>query len=174
MNATNFIFKTIHVLFWIIFIGLMVNTGSMLVAGVLRLVIKPENFKYLYTVIDFDKVLFYDRLAYALFVGSIVTVEGLKSYIAYLVITIFVKLDLNSPFQSSFAPVLTRISQMAFLAGIIAVVATALSNWFIGLGLIVPNKWGAEELLFFAGILYIVSVIFKKGTQLQTDNDLTI
>jgi hypothetical protein len=174
MNATNFIFKTIHVLFWIIFIGLMVNTGSILVAGILRLVINPEKFKYLYTVIDYDKVLFYDRMAYSLFVACIVAVEGLKSYIAYLVITIFLKLDLNSPFQSSFAPVLTRISQLAFLAGLIAVVTTGLSNWFIGLGLIVPNKWGAEELLFFAGILYIVAVIFKKGTALQTDNDLTI
>lgn len=174
MNTTTFIFKTIHVLFWIIFIGLMVNTGSILVAGILRLVINPENFKYLYTVIDYDKVLFYDKAAYSFFVACIVAIEGLKAYMAYLVITIFLKLDLNSPFQSSFAPIITRISQLAFLAGLIAVVTTGVSNWFNTLGLLVPNNWGAEELLFFAGILYIVSVIFKKGTALQMDNDLTI
>ena len=173
-STTSIIVKAVHFLFWVIFIGLCIKTGSLLFSAFVSLFFNPQAANDLYLGFNLNEVFQYSKGFYIALLLCVIFLEGLKAYIAYLVIKIFMKLDLNSPFQHSLAPIISKISFVALITGLLALFTTALSTYLLSIEVMVPNEWSTEEILFFAAILYIVAVIFKKGTQLQTDNDLTI
>ena len=41
-------------------------------------------------------------------------------------------------------------------------------------GVAVPIDWSGSELLLFGGVIYLLALVFKKGAELQTENDLTV
>jgi len=176
MSTTNTtILKIMNVLFWIIFIGLCIKTGALLISFFVSLFVNSAGAKDLYMGLNLSELRDYSLLYYIQMASLVIALNGLKAYIAYLVVKIFLKFDLTKPFNHDITALITTISNVALNAGILALVTDGVSNWLAKhKGIDVPINNGAGEILFFAGVIYIIAIVFRKGTELQTENDLTV
>ena len=172
---TNKIMKVMNIIFWIIFIGLCIKTGAILISFLVSVFVNPEAAKDLYFGLDFFDVYNNDLHRYVNVLSFVVVLTGMKAYIAYLAIKLFSKFDLNHPFNENVAALISKISYYALSIGLVALIADQYSDRLIKRGAeMSPIDWGAQEFLFFAGIIYILALVFKRGVEIQSENELTI
>ena len=108
----------------------------------------------------------------------IVVIAIMKAYLFYLVVRIFMKLDLSNPFSRDIATLIEKISYEAFAIAIVSIVAQQYTKRLLHTGYEVSHAhkyWGdIAAFLMMAAIVYIISKIFDKGIQIQEENDLTV
>jgi len=173
-TQTSFILKAMNVLFWVIFIGLCIKTGAILISFSVSLFVNPAGANNLYLGLNLSNLLAFNKMHYVSIVSYIILINGLKAYIAYLVVKIFLKFKLSNPFDANITSLISEISYVALVTGILAIVASGYSDWLAQKGIVIPQDWGSGEILFFAGVIYIIAQVFRKGTEIQTENDLTV
>jgi hypothetical protein len=70
------------------------------------------------------------------------------------------------------------MSVISLFVGILSKQMTGFAEHYIGKGISFPKLsehiGHGDAFLFFAGILFVISTIFKKGIELQTENELTV
>lgn len=175
---TDRILSIMKFLFWLVFIGLCIKTGTIILSFIISLFSHSEAAGYLYLGLNLNELYQKHFVHYICLVLSIIMLSALKAYIAYLVTKIFIKINFNAPFNNITANLLMRISHGALAAGIIALVAYGYNFWLIrskaSMLNTIPFVEGSREFLFLAGIIFIIAQIFKKGVDLQSENELTI
>lgn len=165
--------QIMNVIFWIIFIGLCIEAGAGLFALIVHLVKDVQEASQL-SGVDLNSSFTAERYGY-LFIDSFqIIITSIKAYISYLVIEIFKQFNLEKPFSERLTKLITKISREALVAGILALIAASYSKYLLKLGVEAPSNWGAAEILFFAGVIYIIALVFKRGSELQAENDLTV
>lgn len=171
---TNIIMKVMNIVFWIVFIGLCIKTGAFLVSLFVTLFINTNGAQDTYMGLDLLG-LYNSNVEYYIGVASfLIALSALKAYLAYLVIKLFMKFDLDYPFNEKTASLITQMSHYALSIGVVALIAESYANRILRQGLTLQIDWGAEQFLFFAGIIYIIALVFKKGVEIQNENELTI
>lgn len=171
---TSFILKFMNVLFWIVFIGLCIKTGSILISFFVSLFVNSDGAKNLYLGLNYFDLFTFDKLHYVFIVSFLISLTALKAYIAYLVVRVFTNFKLTRPFNTNVTVLIFKISYVAFQAGILAIIANGYTEWLAKKGLEISQNWGSGEILFFAGVIYVLAQVFKKGTEIQTENELTV
>ena len=171
---TNIIMKVMTIIFWIVFIGLCIETGALLVSLFVTLFINVNGAEDTYMGLDLLDLYNFNVEHYIGVASFSITLSALKAYLAYLVIKLFMKFDLNYPFNEKTASVITQMSHYALSIGVVAIIAENYANRIMRQGLTLQIDWGAEQFLFFAGIIYIIALVFKKGVEIQSENELTI
>jgi len=162
------------VLFWVIFIGLCIKTGAIIISVFVSLFVNDIAARDLYEGLDLSAVKAFSLMRYIETVTLLITVYTLKAYMAYLVVKIFQRFNLASPFDETASKHLSLISFTALATAVISFIANAQARWLVKRGVAIDLHWGYEELLFFAGVMYIIAHVFKKGTELQSENELTV
>jgi hypothetical protein len=173
-TRTSIILTTMNVIFWVIFIGLCIKTGALLVSFFVSLFVNAAGAENLYLGLNFSELYRFGIEHYVFVVSLKIVLTALKTYIAYLVVKIFLQLNLANPFNTNVAALIAKISHYALGAGIVALLAAAYSEWLIKKGIPIAQNWGSSDYLFLAGIIFIIAQIFKKGIEIQTENELTI
>ena len=171
---TSFILKTMKVIFWIIFIGLCIKAGSVLFSYIVSMGINPIASHNLDRGLNLSELYAFSLTHYSILVVMLIGLTGLKAYIGYWVVKISLELKMEKPFSKAIQNIIIKISQIAIWAGLLAAIAQAYSNWLIKKNVAIPIDWAYGEILFFAGVIYFIAQVFKKGTELQTENELTI
>lgn len=172
---TNTIMKVMNVIFWIIFIGLCIKTGAILVSFFVSTFANPEAARDLFLGMDFFELYNSNFNNYVGVVSFIVMLSAMKAYIAYLAVRLFRKFDLDHPFNKKLTDMISKISYFALSIGIVAWVANDYTKSILKKGAGIEQiDWGAQEFLFFAGIIYILALVFKRGVEMQEENELTI
>ncbi|AFL81640.1 hypothetical protein Aeqsu_2180 [Aequorivita sublithincola DSM 14238] len=172
---TNVIMKIMNIVFWIVFIGLCIKTGTLIVSFFMSVFAGPEASEPLYLGVDFFDYENIDLNHYINLLSFLTVLTGMKAYIAYLVVKLFMKFDLNYPFNENAAKLISKIAYFALSIGIVALIANQYTERMLKRGAEISQiDWGAEEFLFFAGIIYILALVFKRGVEIQSENDLTI
>lgn len=180
--TNNQILKVLEILSWIIFIGLCVEAGAVVVNTFISLFINPagvENFwkgkEYLSSLYQYD-------YGYFIIIAIIMCIVAiLKAIMFYLIIKMFISknLDFYKPFSLELRQFITRLSYLAFGIGLFSISGDRYSEFLSKQGLQAVNLQllnleGADVWLFMAVILFIISHIVKKGIEIQTENELTI
>lgn len=171
---TNQVLNVMKVVTWIIFIGLCIKTGAILISTFISLFINPDAAKNLYLGLDLSQLYNVNIWYYINIISFIIVLSGMKAYLFYLVIKIFLKINLEQPFNSQMMTLIRKISHVALGIGIVALIAEAYSNRLLHRGMEVPKQWGGEEFLFLAGIIFILGLVFKRGIEIQSESELTI
>ena len=108
----------------------------------------------------------------------VVVLALLKAYLFYLVVNIFQKLNLVKPFNIEIAKLIEKISFEAVTIAILTVIAQQYTLRLVDNGYEVSdvdNYWNdTAAFLMMAAILFVISQVFKKGIELQEENDLTV
>lgn len=176
-NANKYVFYGLRVVAWIIFIGLCIEAGALLVNFVIS-IYKPEIVSRLYEKLDLSELFTYSENAYYGIYSFILAVAMLKAYLFYVVIELVSKLSLSKPFSDYVADKINKVSYYTFSIGLISYIGKETAKHFVhrGIELDALNKFWAdsEAFILMAAVIYVIAQIFKRGIEIQNENDLTI
>ena len=176
--STKQILLAMHIIIWVVFFGVCIKTGAILYSFIVSLFFNPEGAKNLHMGLNLSALYHYSREHYISVVMYLIVISALKAYICYLVIKIFLKINLIKPFSKYISSLISRISHVAIWIGALALIAGGYSQWLENKGAMMPDlkdyAGSAAEFLFFGGIIFIISLVFKRGIEIQTENELTV
>ncbi len=174
---TDLVIKFLHVITWIIFIALCYQTGALMFnyAFMQFRVFPPEN---QYLILDLTELFRQSEVYFGLLFGLAIGVNGLKAYTFYLITLIFQYLNLHKPFSQEMSRLISKISYYIFAVGILGAVAQGVTDELAKQGFPVANSYvhwdDYSAFLMMAAVVFVIAQIFKKGLELQAENDLTI
>jgi hypothetical protein len=176
-KRSNFVFNALHVVSYIIFVGLCIEAGALLVNFVYSL-FKPEIVQNLYQKLDLSQMYSTNKWVYFGMYGFILTISVLKAYLFYVVIMLLHKLDLEKPFNTYVADQFKRISYITLEIGIFSLIALEISRSLEHYGLEsdrLNQFWeDGSAFLLMAAVIYVIATIFSRGVEIQNENDLTV
>jgi hypothetical protein len=172
-TRTRQILKLTNIVVWIAFIGYLIEGGGMLTSFVVSC-INPEASKSLYKGLDLHSLREFSFWHYSLHVYFVALGSLLKAYVWFLVMKILSEINLNSPFTTEVAYWLEKISYVLFAAWLIAFLNNIHVEWLLKETKIEYSKGITDEFMFMAGLVFIISQIFKRGVEIQSENELTV
>ena len=176
-KTNNFVFWGLYIVAWVIFVGLCIEAGGLIVNFFFSLY-KPEFVQNLYQKLDLTEMYKDSRLAFFGIYTFILAISILKACLFYIVIRLMHKMDLSKPFSSFVSEQITQISYYTFSIGLLSYVAreTAKNLQHRGFEIDTLNQFWADSQAFIlmAAVIYVIAIIFSKGVELQNENDLTI
>jgi hypothetical protein len=162
---------------WIIFVGLCIETGALVVNFVYSL-FNPLVLKNLYNKLDLSAMYEQSQFVFFLTYGFILSISFLKAFLFYEVIKLIGKLDLQMPFSVFVSNQISRIRTVTFTIGLLSIIATKVVHNFSEKGFEVNqlNEYWTDGKAFIlmSAVLIIIATIFKRGIELQSENDLTV
>jgi hypothetical protein len=173
----NFLFTGLHIVAWLIFIGLCIEAGGLLVNFVIS-IYKPEFIQNLYQKLDLSDMYNRSKWAYYGMYSFILVVAVLKAYLFYIVVMLMHRIDLSKPFSSFVSEQITKISYCTFSIGILSYIARQTANNLQHRGYAIDNLnqfWAdSQAFILMAAVIYVIATFFKKGVEIQNENDLTV
>ena len=175
--TTKQMLKMLYILSWIIFIGLCIEAGSFIFNAIFTTAISPRNASY-FRLADLYG---YDSGYFLVVLLMMTIVAVLEALIFYLIVKILRdnKLDLAQPFNKEVGRLIFRISYLSFGTGLFSSWGVKYTEWLANKGVKMPDieylRLGGADVWLFMGItLYVIAHIFKRGIEIQTENDLTV
>lgn len=176
-KKNNFVFIGLHIVAWLIFVGLCIEAGGLIVNFIFSLY-KPEFVQKLYQKLDLSQMYSLSKSAFFGMYSFILMISLMKAYLFYVVIVLISKLDLSKPFNSRVANQISTISYFTFSIGIISFIARQAARNLQHRGFEIGglNQFWADSQAFvlMAAVIYIIATIFSRGVALQNENDLTV
>ncbi|MBN2807770.1 MAG: DUF2975 domain-containing protein [Prolixibacteraceae bacterium] len=176
-KSEKVVFIGLKVLAWAIFVSLCVEAGGFIVNFVMS-IFKPEWLGNLYQKLDLSTVHAQSEWVFYLVYGFILIVALLKACLFYLVIRLVHKLDLSNPFNNFVANQISLLSYCSFAIGILSSVAKQVVKNLLARGYEVAalNQFWTDNKTFIlmSAVILIIASIFKKGVEIQNENDLTV
>ena len=178
--TTRQILKILYFISWIIFTGLCIEAGGFLVNAIFALV-KPEASKHLWQQVDLSALLKYDPGYFFTVTFTMSIAAALKASIFYLIIKMLGNKNLNisHPFSIETRRFIFRISYLSLLIGLFSWWGVKYVEWLVRQGVNMPDiqylrLGGADVWLFMGVILFVIAQIFKRGIEIQSENELTV
>ena len=176
-KRNNFIFKGLHIVAWVIFVGLCIEAGGFIVNFVFS-IYNPEFVRNLYQKLDLSQMYNSNKWAFFGIYSFILFISILKAYLFYIVIVLLSKLDLSKPFNTFVSDQITKMSYYTFSIGILSYIARQTTNNLEHHGYNIGNLNGfwadGQAFIIMAAVIYVIATIFKKGVEIQNENDLTV
>lgn len=174
--STTRILKIMKIISWIVFIGLCIQAGALLISSFISVFINNEAVNNLYLGLDLSQLQAFSMSHYKMFVVFVVVLAILKAYTFYWVIKLFAKIDLDYPFTIITADSISKIGYVSLSIGIISILVNGYYLWLLKQAFITMPSFiiGGKSYLFLGGIILITAFIFKRGVELQDENNLTI
>jgi hypothetical protein len=176
-KKNNFVFIALSIVAWIIFAGLCVEAGGLIVNFIFSLY-KPEFVQNLYQKLDLSEMYNLSKPAYFSMYSFILIISILKAYLFYIVSMLVSTLDLSKPFNSFVSKQITQISYFTLSIGLLSFIARQTAKYLLHRGYEIDQLnqfWvDSQAFILMAAIIYVISQIFKKGIELQNENDLTV
>lgn len=173
----DFVLKALELITWIIFIGLCVEAGALLF-NFAYTIFKPIAAHNVYNGLNLSELYQKQFFHFAGLMSFTVVLAVLKAYLFFLLVKVFTKLNLVNPFSIEIAKLIQKISVDALSVAIVSIIATQYTKRLIQSGYEVSHigkYWNdTSAFLMMAAIIYVISVLFKKGIELQNENDLTV
>ena len=176
-KSNNFVFKFLRIVAWVIFVGLCIEAGGLIVNFVFSLY-KPEFVQNLYQKLDLSEM--YERSKWAFFsmYSFILVIAILKAVLFYVVVILVSKIDLSKPFNSFVSRQISQISYYTFSIGILSYIARQSAKNLQHHGYVIDNLdqfWAdSQAFILMAAVIYVIATIFSKGVEMQKENDLTV
>ncbi len=176
-KTNNFVFKGLHIVAWIIFVGLCIDAGGLLVNFFFSMY-KPAFVQNLYQKLDLSEMYENSKLAFFGIYSFILSISILKACLFYIVIRLMHKMDLSKPFNIYVSRQISQISYNTLLIGLLSYIARQLAKNLTNNGFVTDNLnqfWADSQAFILMGaVIYIIATIFKKGVDIQNENDLTV
>jgi hypothetical protein len=176
-KSNNFVFIGLRVVAWIIFVGLCIEAGGLLVNFIFSLY-NPEFVSRLYQKLDLSDL--YERSKWAFFsmYSFALAISILKAVLFYAVIRLVTEIDLAKPFSRFVARQILQISYYTLSIGLLSLLArqTAKNLQHRGYAVGALHQFWADSQAFIlmAAVIYVIAIIFSKGVEIQNENDLTV
>lgn len=171
------VLRILYVLSWIIFIGVSVEAGSFIFNAVYSVAFNAGAADYFHL----EHLLQYDR-GHFLVQLLLMAIPGvLKATMFYQIVLLLMnnKLDMAQPFSAAVGRVLFLEAYLALGTGLFSYWGVKYAKWLALQGVKMPDVeqlrlGGADVWLFMAVTLFVIGHIFKRGIEIQSENELTV
>ena len=176
-KTNNFVFWGLYAIAWLIFVGLSIEAGALLVNFFFS-IYNPEIIRNLYQKLDLMAMYNESKLTFYGVYSFILIISILKAVLFYAVIHLMHKMNLSKPFNDFVATQILRISYFTLSIGLLSYIARQLVESLKHHGFVPDNLdqfWtDSEAFILMGAVIYIIATIFKKGVDIQNENDFTI
>ena len=176
-KTSNIVFWILYAVAWLIFVGLSIEAGALIVNFFFSLY-RPEIIQNLYQKLDLLEMYKSSRIAFFGIYSFILIIAILKAYLFYIVIRLMHKMDLSKPFSNFVAKQISQISYFTLSIGLLSYIARQLTKNLMHHGFVPDrlNKFWADSdaFILMGAVIYIIATIFKKGVEIQSENELTV
>ena len=172
-KRTEVILKIMNVLAWIAYIGLMVKAGSILFSYCYT-IFKPEAARNFYEGQNLYNFRVSHFWQYTLTVALRTIMPIIESYTAFLIIKVLSQIKLANPFTMEVARLLEKISFFILATWAVAVMYNSFATWLIKEYPGLPLTMASGDSIFLAGVVFLFAQIFRKGVEIQSENELTV
>ena len=176
-KTNNFVFWSLYVVAWLIFVGLSIEAGGLLVNFFFS-ICRPEFVQHLYQKLDLSEMYSNSKLVFFSVYSFILIISILKAILFYVVIRLMHKMDLSKPFNTFVAKQILLMSYITLSIGLFSYIGRELIKNIEHYGFVtnnLSNFWvDSQAFILMGAVIYIIAVIFKKGIEIQTENELTI
>ena len=176
-KENNIVFTGLHIVAWVIFVGLGIEAGALIVNFIFS-IYNPEFVQNLYQKLDLSEMYYRSKWAFFGMYSFILFISLLKAYLFYVVVILMHKIDLSNPFNSVVSRQITRISNFTFFIGIFSFIARQIAKNLQHHGYVIDNLnefWAdSQAFILMAAVVYVIATIFKKGVEIQIENELTV
>jgi hypothetical protein len=175
--STEQMLKILYVLSWIIFVGVCIEAGSVLFNAFYTLFINPVDAGYF----DLSDLYGYDAGHFFVEILFINITAIMRACIFYLIVKILhdKKLNMSQPFNKEVGGFIFKVSYLSLGIGLFSFWGVKYTGWLVTQGVKMPDVevlrlGGADVWLFMGVTLLVIAQIFKRGIEIQSENDLTI
>lgn len=176
-TTSKFVFTALRIIAWIIFVGLSIEAGGLIVNFFFS-IYNPEMVPNLYQKLDLSAIYNQSASAFYSMYSFILVIAILKAVLFYTVVMLVTKIDLKKPFSEFASKQILNISYYALSIGILSYIAKETAKNLSHKGFVIDHLhqfWeDSEAFILMAAVNYIIAIIFKKGIELQNENDLTV
>lgn len=171
------IWKSIQVISWIIFLAYCIEAGALLFNYIYSL-FRPIATENLYMGLNLSTLYHKSTVIYSVLFSLIIFLSIIKAFLFFNVVKIFRKLNMVKPFSEDVSVLITKISYCAFAIGITGYLSYKFTKKLIlnGYDAGMANEFWKDSLAYFimAAVVFVIAMIFKKGIELQKEQDLTV
>ncbi len=168
------VLNTMKIVSWIVFVGLCIRAGSLIVSYFISVFVNKAAITNLFLGLDLSRLYEYSITHYNSIMLLVIVLAILKAYMFFLVLKLFAKLNLDKPFTFVAAHSITKISFVSLLIGAITIIANGYNLWLIKQVFFPVVITEGKAYLFLGAIILIVAFIFRRGIEIQEENELTI
>lgn len=176
-NRIKFLWNALNVVSWIIFLGFCIQTGALLFNYIFSLY-KPIATHNLHLGHNLSEIYGQSKFLYTSLFSLAIAVAALKAYLFFLVVKLFMKMNLVKPFSEEVSSYISKIGYYALSIGFLGYIAYQYSKGLIRKGYnvdAIDRYWNdSDSFLFMSAILFVIAMIFRKGIELQNENELTV
>lgn len=177
----DYFLKTLHVISWIIFIGLCIEAGGFIFNVFFTFFINPEGAQKFWTHVNLSELYNFNQSHFVTLTSIMIIVTVLKALMFYFIVELFhnKKFDLSYPFNENVKRFIAKIAYLVLGIGLFSFWGSEFVENLVKEGIKLPVlqnlKLAGADVWFFMGILLLViAQVFQKGIELQNENDLTI
>ena len=172
-TKTETVLVVMNVIAWITFIGLMIEAGAILVSYGIS-VANPKLAMKMYKGLDWHSLRQYDFWHYTGVITLKASILIIEAYTAFLVIKVLSSIKMTNPFTMEVAQKLENISYTLILVWAAVLIYNGQLKWLSKEVAGLQEMQLSADFIFYAGLVFIISQIFKKGVEIQTENELTV
>lgn len=176
-KTNNFVFKSLKIVAWIIFVGLCIEAGGLIVNFIFSLY-NPEFVQNLYQKLDLSEMYERSKLAFFGMYSFILVISILKAFLFYVVIRLVTKINLSKPFNTYVSRQISLISYYTLSIGLLSLLAqqTAKNLQHRGYNIDTLNQFWTDSQAFIlmAAVIYVIAIIFSKGVEYQEELNETV
>jgi hypothetical protein len=158
----------ITVIIWSIFIGLCIQAGALLFTFTYSL-FKPTVAQDLHEGLNLYSLLTQNSWFYGGLVTLILSIAILKAQLFYTMIRIFSK---------EIASRISRLSNISFEIGVFLLITNSFTGWLAKREFEVEGVQsylsGAFEYFLLSALIFAIAQVFKRGVEIQAENELTV
>ena len=171
-SKTENLLTAMNILAWIVFIGLSITAGSIIVSYFVSIG-NAQAAKNLYRGMDLYAYRQYSFVNYTFVVGYKIILYIMQAYIAFLMTSLLSRLNISRPFSADVVKLMQKISYSILCVWLVSMaynIHIAILEKSYG----VVATYISGEFIFLAGIVYVLAQMFKRGVEIQSENELTI
>ena len=177
---TKQVLNIFHVISWIIFVGLSIQAGGYLTNAAFTLA-KPEMVRYLWHEADLSALFSFARLHYFGLTLLIGIVAATKAWLFFVIIKMLGGKGINfkQPFVKEVQRFLLSLSILSLVIGVLSSYGKNYVQRLSMQGVSMPDTQslvlgGGDVWIFMAIVLFVIAQLFKRGVEIQNENELTI
>ncbi len=176
-KTNNFVFWSLYIVAWLIFVGLSIEAGGLIVNFFFSLY-NPDLVHNLYQKLDLSAMYQQSKWAFYGMYSFILFIAILKAVMFYMVIRLMHNMDLKKPFSTFVAKQIILVSYFTLGIGLLSYIARQLAENLTHHDIVTDHLnqfWeDSQAFILMGAVIYIIATIFKKGVDLQNENDLTV
>jgi hypothetical protein len=178
---TDYILTALQVIAWVIFVGLCIEACGIITKMIASLFLSPAQADKFWQQINLDSIHLYNESIYVTIASTIVIVVVLKAIMFYLIVRIFQNkhVSIARPFNETTNRFVLKLGYLSLGIGLFSLWGAGIADGLAEKKVIIPDlrylKLSGGDVWMFTGVLLlVVAYMFKKGIEIQTENDLTV